>query len=62
MEQSDMYKEAMETMRHFIEAETTKEFYESVETETIKEISKQKKTVLKRTSNGLTRRIQISIL
>ena len=61
MEQSDMYKEAMETMRHFIEAETRKEFYESVETETIKEISKQK-TVLKRTSNGLTRRIQISIL
>ena len=55
MEQSDMYKEAMETMRHFIEAETRKEFYESVETETIKEISKQKKTVLKRTSNGLTR-------
>ena len=61
MEQSDMYKEAMETMRHFIEAETRKEFYESVETETIKEISKQK-TVLKRTINGLTRRIQISIL
>ena len=42
MEQSDMYKEAMETMRHLIEAETRKEFYESVETETIKEISKQK--------------------
>ena len=42
MQQSDMYKEAMETMRHLIEAETTKEFYESVERETIKEISKQK--------------------
>ena len=47
MEQSDMYKEAMETMRHFIEAETRKEFYESVEAETTKEISKQKKNSTK---------------
>ena len=47
MQQSDMYKEAMETMRHLIEAETSGEFYESTKTESIKEISKQEqKTVL----------------
>ena len=47
MQQSDMYKEAMETMRHLIEAETRGEFYESTKTESIKEISKQGQVMTK---------------